>query len=75
MNRNIELTIGETVIEAVTMDDANGVTQPLVNRLAPTPTASLPAATTVPAGTMVYDSTTDKYKFSNGTAWEVITSA
>lgn len=43
--------------------------------LPPTATASLPVATSVPAGTLVYDTTADKWKFSNGTAYEAITSA
>jgi len=43
--------------------------------LPPTPTASLPAATAVPAGTLVYDSTAAKYKFSDGSAYETITSS
>ena len=43
--------------------------------LPPTPTASLPAAGTLPAGTLVYDTTADKYKFSDGSAYETITSS
>ena len=42
--------------------------------LPPTATASLPAATAVPAGTLVYDTTAGKYKFSTGSAYETITS-
>lgn len=43
--------------------------------LPPTATASLPAANSVPAGTLVYDTTADKYKFSDGSAYETITSS
>ncbi|MBN1402589.1 MAG: hypothetical protein JXA74_17240 [Anaerolineae bacterium] len=37
-------------------------------------TASLPTASGV-EGMLVYDTTANKLKFSNGTAWETITSA
>lgn len=43
--------------------------------LPPTATADLPAAGTLTPGTLVYDTTADKYKFSDGTAYETITSA
>lgn len=43
--------------------------------LPPTATADLPAANTLPAGTLVYDTTADKYKFSDGSAYETITSS
>ena len=43
--------------------------------LPPTPTASLPTASTLPAGTLVYDTTADKWKFSDGSAYETITSS
>ena len=43
--------------------------------LPPTATSSLPAADSVPAGTLVYDLTANKYKFSDGSAYETITSS
>lgn len=39
----------------------------------PAPTASLPAATLGPG--IIYDTTANKLKLSNGTAWETVTSA
>lgn len=38
-------------------------------------TASLPTASAAGAGAIVYDSTANKLKVSNGTSWETITSA
>lgn len=37
-------------------------------------TAALPTASTV-RGLLVFDTTVNKLKFSNGTAWETVTSA
>lgn len=68
--RVIDLGASDTVVLNITR---NGTS--VMQILPPTATASLPAATAVPAGTLVYDSTTGKYKFSTGSAYEAITSA
>jgi hypothetical protein len=39
------------------------------------PTVSLPTAAAAGAGAIVYDSTINKLKFSNGTSWETVTSS
>jgi hypothetical protein len=38
-------------------------------------TAQRDAITSVPAGLMIYNTTTNKLNFYNGSAWEAVTSA
>lgn len=65
--RHLEVGADESVIKVSQSDTVT------FTIYAPAPTASLPAATTGPG--IIYDTTTDTLKFSNGTAWTTFTTA
>lgn len=68
--RTIDIGAADDVVLNITR---NGTT--VLQLLPPTATSALPDAGTLAAGTLVFDTTAAKWKFSDGTAYEAITSA
>ena len=68
--RTIDIGASDTVVLNITR---NGTS--VMQILPPTATASLPAYASVPKGTIVYDSTTNKLKVAAASAYETVTSS
>lgn len=74
MTRKVEISVGTTLVEAYTQDDASGVTQSLYEVHAGI-TADRPAYASVPVGSHFTDITLGKLNIAGAADWEVVTSA